>query len=82
MLYLAKFAKLVRGTLNASVTGSVSLEEEIKMLEHYLNLEQLRFKQAFEYHIEVDERLDRGHTLLPPSCSRLGKLRAARHERF
>ena len=66
VLYLAKFAKLVRGTLNASVTGSVSLEEEIKMLEHYLNLEQLRFKQAFEYHIEVDEHLDRGHTLLPP----------------
>lgn len=32
VLYLAKFAKLVRDTLNASVAGELSLEEEIRML--------------------------------------------------
>ncbi len=64
--YLASFAKLVRGTLNASVEGSILLQDEVKMLNHYLSLEQLRFKAAFEYRIEVDPALDGEHTLLPP----------------
>ena len=66
VLYLAKFAKLVRSALNASVEGSILLEDEVNMLNNYLSLEQLRFKTAFEYHIEVDPALDRAHTLLPP----------------
>lgn len=63
---MAKFAKLVRGTLNASVAGEVSLDEEVRMLDHYLALERLRFKHVFEYNITVDETLDRPNTLLPP----------------
>lgn len=66
VLYLAKFAKLVRCALNASVAGQVNLEEEVKMLDNYLSLEQLRFKQVFEYSIIIDENLDRKGTLLPP----------------
>ncbi len=66
VLYLAKFAKLVRGSLNASVAGEVSLEEEVRMLDNYLALEQLRFKRVFDYKIEVDDCLDRQQTLLPP----------------
>lgn len=65
-LYLTKFAKLVRGALNASAAGQVSLEDEAGMLDNYLALERLRFKQAFDYHIEVDETLDRAGALLPP----------------
>jgi ligand-binding sensor domain-containing protein/two-component sensor histidine kinase len=66
VLYLAKFAKLVRSSLNASVDGSVTLDEEVNMLNHYLALEQLRYKKAFEYLISVDPFLDREHTTLPP----------------
>ncbi len=66
VLYLAKFAKLVRSTLNASVSGEVRLEEEVQMLDNYLALEKLRFKEIFEYNIEVDESLDRAGTLLLP----------------
>ncbi|MEZ4943785.1 MAG: histidine kinase [Saprospiraceae bacterium] len=66
VLYLARFAKLVRSNLQVSVSGSVSLEEEVQMLDHYLALECLRFKQLFDYSIEVDERLDRVRTQLPP----------------
>ncbi|MFN0176786.1 MAG: sensor histidine kinase [Saprospiraceae bacterium] len=66
VLYLAKFAKLVRSSLNASVEGSVRLEEEISMLNHYLTLEQLRFKKTFGYQIEVDPKLNQEHTQLPP----------------
>ncbi len=66
VLYLAKFAKLVRAALNASVAGQVSLEEEVKMLDNYLALEQLRFKGTFEYSIGIDEQLDLRETMLPP----------------
>lgn len=66
VMYLAKFAKLVRGTLKTSVEGSISLEEEINMLHHYLSLEQLRFKQAFDFSVEVDPSLDPASITLPP----------------
>ncbi|MCB9314890.1 MAG: histidine kinase [Lewinellaceae bacterium] len=66
VLYLARFAKLVRSNLQVSVAGSVRLEEEVQMLDHYLALERLRFKQLFDYTIEVDKRLDRVNTHLPP----------------
>jgi len=56
----------VRGTLNASVEGSILLEDEVNMLNNYLSLEQLRFKQSFDYLISVDPLLDPTNTLLPP----------------
>jgi len=66
VLYLAKFAKLVRSALNASVEGSILLEDEVNMLNNYLTLEQLRFNQSFEYQIFVAPSLDPANTLLPP----------------
>ncbi len=66
VLYLARFAKLVRGALNASVNGSITLEDEIKMLDNYLALEQMRFQKTFDYTITANENLDRKNTLLPP----------------
>lgn len=66
VMYLARFAKLVRSSLNASVDGTVLLHEEISMLNHYLALEQLRFREAFEYHIEADPMIDQTNTLIPP----------------
>ncbi len=66
VLYLAKFAKLVRSTLNASANGAVSVEEEVQMLDHYLALERLRHNQVFEYRIAVDPKIDPVNTQLPP----------------
>lgn len=66
VLYLARFAKLVRTALNASVNGAVTLAEEVTMLDNYLALEQMRFQKTFDYTIIVDDTLDGRHTLLPP----------------
>jgi ligand-binding sensor domain-containing protein len=63
--YLSTFAKLVRNTLNSSVAGQVSLEDELQMLDQYLQLERLRFEGRFDYRIEVDPSLDQFDTLLP-----------------
>ena len=49
--YLARFAKLLRMVLDQSDQREVSLSDTIAQLELYLNLESLRFSQAFTYQI-------------------------------
>lgn len=66
VLYLAKFARLVREALKASVAGKISLAEEIHMLDNYLALEKLRFNNTFDYYISTDDRLNLTDTYLPP----------------
>ncbi len=56
--YLSKFSKLVRQTLENSVSHKVPIADEIRMLEYYIELESLRFSNQFEYAIEIDEGLD------------------------
>lgn len=64
--FLSRFARLVRLNLNASVEGVISLEEEIKLLDNYLALEQERFDHRFDYQIEMEEGLEDMDLELPP----------------
>ncbi len=64
-LYLTKFAKLVRLILENSETARVSLENELAMLESYIQLEALRFKGKIRYTISVDESIEPESTYLP-----------------
>lgn len=57
-IYLSRFASLIRKTLRASVGGEHYLSEEIALLEGYLALEKLRFKDNFTYHLDVDDEID------------------------
>ena len=66
MDYLSKFARLVRNTLNASKAKTISLNEEIEMLHQYIQLEQLRFKDRFEYEILCKESMDQEEIEIPP----------------
>ena len=61
--YISKFAFLVRKILHFSEVDFIDLEEEIKVLDVYLELEKLRFHSGFEYIIssEVDDDVE-----LPP----------------
>jgi len=58
MNYLGTFAKLVRQNLNASIDKSIAIQDEIQMLKSYLELEQLRFKNKFDYKITVDDTIN------------------------
>ena len=49
--YLLKFAQLIRQTLNNSREPYISIESEIEILEKYLDLERMRFKNKFKYSI-------------------------------
>ena len=66
LLYLTRFSKLVRGNLQASVEGLITLQEEIEILKNYLELEKLRFKDAFNYAIEINNSIDLFEVVLPP----------------
>jgi len=64
-LYLSKFARLIRITLDHSAKTFVSLEDTIDYLQRYLEMEQIR-KSNFNYTIDVDENLRSNEILLPP----------------
>lgn len=58
--YLTSFAKLIRMNLDSSVQNNfiIPLQEEIERIEIYLNLEKMRFKEKFDYQLEIDPDLD------------------------
>lgn len=64
--YLAKFSRLQREVLNHSSRDFISLETELEILELYLQLEQLRFEDRFEYQITLEESLDPNEISIPP----------------
>jgi tetratricopeptide (TPR) repeat protein len=64
--YLTKFAGLMRLILENSEKREVSLTDDLKALELYMQLEAMRLNKKFVYDISVDESLDRENTLLPP----------------
>jgi hypothetical protein len=63
--YLSKFAQLMRLILDNSRYSFIVFENEIKTLELYLELEQLRFNKQFNYEIN-SHNIDDEFTLIPP----------------
>lgn len=61
--YLLEFSTLLRDSLKGSSNEMISLTTEIKMLESYLNLEQLRF--GFTYSITTDAAIDKNAIDVP-----------------
>lgn len=64
--YLGKFAKLMRGILENSEEKEIPLSEELKMLEFYMDLESLRFKNKFNYEIKIADDINPENVLIPP----------------
>lgn len=63
--YLSVFASMIRQTLENSSHLLISFSNELKYLDTYLQLEKLRFKDKFNYFIEIDEKIDQYDTLIP-----------------
>jgi len=64
--YLNKFARLVRVILNNSEKPTVTVGEDLEALKLYLELEQMRFEEKFEYEIQIDESVDPDYDIMPP----------------
>jgi LytS/YehU family sensor histidine kinase len=56
--YLTKFSSLMRKVLENSQHTSVPIRDELDALTLYLDLEKIRFKDKFDYVINVDEEID------------------------
>ncbi len=64
--YLGKFAKLMRMVLELSSKEWVSLAEEMKALELYLEIQQIRFNKAFDFELSIDKSIDPNSIMVPP----------------
>ena len=64
--YLTKFSRLMRLILDNSRSEWILLENELKALELYIQLEVVRFDDVFEYELIIDPEVDPGNTFVPP----------------
>lgn len=64
--YLARFSFLMRSILNNSSKRSISLSEEIEILKNYIELEQMRLKNSFDYEIHYPDNLETEFIDIPP----------------
>lgn len=63
--YLASYSGLMRTMMEQSNKDFVSLATEAEQLKKYLDLEQLRFSDKFDYTMHIDEALDPETTMIP-----------------
>ena len=65
VIYLSTFSKLIRSILNNSVKSRVRLSEEMTMLQHYIQLESIRFEGKFDSVIQIDSKVDAESVEIP-----------------
>jgi tetratricopeptide (TPR) repeat protein len=65
-LYLTKFSKLIRLIVENGNATKVALEDELALLEAYIQMESLRFAGKIQYQINVAPHIDRSATYIPP----------------
>jgi len=61
--YITTFSNLVRRTLNYSDKDFIDFDQEIKLIELYLSLEKLRFKEDLDFSINTNDIDD---IMIPP----------------
>ncbi|MEP3838255.1 MAG: histidine kinase [Algibacter sp.] len=64
--YLTDFSLLMRAVLENSEEDFIPLEKEIKLIELYSKLEHFRFKDKFDYAINVDKSITVKDFVIPP----------------
>ena len=65
-IYLAKFSTLVRSVLYSSANDAITIDDEIKTIESYLALQEIRYSNKFEYTVDVDPQIDTESLTIPP----------------
>lgn len=64
--YLAQYAKLIRRVLENNMEKFVPLDDELDMLEIYMEIESMRFSTPFEFEINVCKELEEKEYQIPP----------------
>ncbi len=64
--YIIKLSRLLRMILHHSSAEKIALQEELEMVELYLEIERLRFENNFQYSIDVDKDISLYAIKIPP----------------
>jgi hypothetical protein len=64
--FLSEFSRLMRSVMENSEHDFISLTKELEIVRIYMQLEHFRFKDKFNYTIEVDSNIDEDAFQLPP----------------
>ncbi len=63
--YLSKFSNLTRTILEMTEKDFISISEEVKTLQLYLDIEKGRFDEDFSYEIQVGKNIDQESIKIP-----------------
>ncbi|MEQ9406020.1 MAG: histidine kinase [Cyclobacteriaceae bacterium] len=63
--YLVKYGKLIRKILDHSNELTVTLNDELEALQLYVELEQLRIKEGFDFEVIIQESIDPYNAMIP-----------------
>jgi ligand-binding sensor domain-containing protein/two-component sensor histidine kinase len=63
--YLAKFSRLIRMIIEKAAQSHITLHDELSRLTYYLELEKERFKNKFDYVINLDDDINTHEVLIP-----------------
>ena len=64
--YLTEFSRLMRLVLEQSQKDFIPLQQELEMIDLYINLEHDRFKDKFDFQLQIDPELDGDSYQIPP----------------
>jgi LytS/YehU family sensor histidine kinase len=64
--YMSQFSRLMRQVLENSREKFILLEEEISMLENYMELQKLQPNTEFSYQFDIDDSIDPEFLSIPP----------------
>ncbi|MEO9893289.1 histidine kinase, partial [Aurantibacter sp.] len=64
--YLVKFSKLTRAILENSEKKSITLNEDLELMELYMQIEAIRLENKLHHKITIDQDIEPNNTLVPP----------------
>lgn len=64
--YLGSFSRLMRLILSNSRSKTITLKQELESLQLYMELENLRFSDMFEFHIYIEKEVRINDFEIPP----------------
>ncbi len=66
VVYLTKFAKLIRMVLNNAKIPETSLKEELDLMQLYIEVENMRFNNSIDFQLTIDDTVNINRIKVPP----------------
>lgn len=64
-LFISRFAKIMRQSLESTYEELVTVESEIDFITNYLEVQKLRFPEKFDFTFEIDDKLEINELKMP-----------------